>query len=76
MSAMASKHAHTLGPKIAADYRLLNFLKGQATRTVDQIAPGSVRIPVEGGVLATECADDHDEVLGCWVFYKAAGKAN
>jgi len=65
-----------MGQKIAADYRLLNYLKGQSTWTVDQIAPGSVRIQVEGGVLASECAEDHDEVLGCWVFYKAAGKAN
>ena len=73
---MTSRHTHALGPKIAADFRLLNFLKGQSTRTVDQIAPGSVRIPVAGGVLASECADDHDEVLGCWVYYRTAGKTN
>jgi hypothetical protein len=76
MPRMASKHAHTLGPKIAADYRLLNYLKGQSRRTVSELPPGRPTIDVEGGVLATECADDHDEVLGCWAFYKAAGKAN
>ena len=73
---MASKHPHTLGPKIASDFRLLNFLKGQSTRTVDQAPAGGLRITVEGGVLVSECADDHDEVLGCWVFYRAALKTN
>ncbi|MCI0346379.1 MAG: hypothetical protein L0221_13200 [Chloroflexi bacterium] len=73
---MASKHPRTLGPKIAADYRLLNFLKGQSRRTVSELTPGTPTISVDGGVLATECTDDHDEVLGCWVFYRTAGKAN
>jgi hypothetical protein len=35
-----------------------------------------MRIEVEGGEIASSCAEDHDEVLECWYFYKRAGKPN
>ena len=73
---MAKSHTRELGTKIAADYRLLNYLRGRSTETVDQIGPGSTRIDVEGGVLASRCEEDHEEVLECWYFYKRAGKPN
>src|SRR5690348_6529657 len=49
LSAMGKDHPRDLGPRIAADYRLLNYLRGRSTQTVDAIAPGSMRIEVEGG---------------------------
>ena len=73
---MAKPHSRELGAKIAADYRLLNYLRGRSTETVDQIGPDSTRIDVEGGVLASRCTEDHDEVLECWYFYKRSGKPN
>ena len=73
---MTPKHSRTLGIKIAADYRLLNYLKAQSTWTVEDIAPGSTTVEVEGGVLASQCEDDHDEVLGCWAFYHPPRKTN
>ena len=73
---MAKPHSRELGTKIAADYRLLNYLRGRSTETVDQIGPGSTRIDVEGGILASRCTEDHDEVLECWYFYKRSGKPN
>jgi hypothetical protein len=73
---MTAKHSRTLGPKIAADYRLLNYLKGHAAGSVDDIAPGSATVEVEGGILASRCEDDHDEVLECWSFYRPTPKAN
>ena len=71
---MTPKHSRTLGPKIAADFRLLNYLKAHSTASVDDIAPGSAFVEVEGGVLASRCEDDHDEVLECWAFYRPARK--
>lgn len=76
LSAMAKPHTRELGTKIAADYRLLNYLRGRSTETVDKIGAGSTRIDVEGGVLASRCEEDHEEVLECWYFYKRAGKPN
>jgi len=73
---MTLKHARTLGPKIAADFRLLNYLKAHSTASVDDIAPGSAIVAVEGGVLASRCEDDHDGVLECWAFYRPARKTN
>jgi len=73
---MAPKHSRTLGPKIAADYRLLNYLRAQSRGSVDDIAPGSAIVEVEGGVLASLCQEDHDEVLECWAFYRPVRKAN
>lgn len=73
---MGKDHARVLGPRIAADYRLLNYLRGRSTQTIDAIAPGSARIEVDGGVIASSCEEDHDEVLECWYFYKRAGKPN
>jgi hypothetical protein len=73
---MGMDHDRDLGPKIAADHRLLNYLRGRSTQTVDAISPGSARIEVEGGVLASRCEEDHEEVLECWVFYRRAGKPN
>jgi hypothetical protein len=73
---MGKPHTRDLGPKIAADYRLLNYLRGRSTETVDAIGPGSARIEVEGGVLASRCTEDHDEVLECWYFYRRAGRPN
>jgi hypothetical protein len=73
---MTGKHSRELGPKIAADYRLLNYLRGRSTSSVDSIEPGSTRIDVEGGVLASRCEEDHDEVLECWYFYRRSGKPN
>jgi hypothetical protein len=67
---MTAGHSRDLGPKIAADFRLLNHLRGRSTGTVDDIPPGSTRIDVAGGVIASSCEDDHDEVLGCWYFYR------
>jgi hypothetical protein len=75
-SPMTPKHSRTLGPKIAADYRLLNYLRAHATGSVDDIAPGSAIVAVEGGVLASQCEDDHEEVLECWAFYRPAQKTN
>jgi hypothetical protein len=43
---------------------------------VDQIDPGSTRIEVEGGTIASSCEEDHEEVLGCWRFYRRQGKPN
>lgn len=71
---MANRHSRALGAKIAADYRLLNYLRGRSTVSVDAIEPGSARIDVEGGVLASRCEEDHDEVLECWNFYRRPGK--
>ena len=76
LSAMAKPHSRELGARIAGDYRLLNYLRGRSTDTVAAIPPGSTRIDVEGGVLASRCEEDHDEVLECWYFYKRAGKPN
>ncbi len=73
---MGKEHARALGPKIAADYRLLNYLRGRSTETVDAIGAGSTRIDVDGGVLASRCEEDHDEVLECWYFYRRVGKPN
>jgi hypothetical protein len=73
---MTPRHSRTLGPKIAADFRLLNYLKAQSTASVEDIAPGSTIVAVEGGVLASRCEDDHEEVLECWAFYRPARKAN
>jgi hypothetical protein len=73
---MARSHARTLGPKIAKDLRLLNYLRGRSVATVDQVDPGSTRIEVEGGTIASSCAEDHEEVLGCWAFYRQRGKPN
>ncbi len=67
---MTTGHGRTLGPKIAADFRLLNHLRGRSIETVDAIPPDSTRIDVEGGVIASSCEDDHDEVLTCWVYYR------
>ena len=67
---MTTEHTRTLGRKIAAEFRLLNHLRGRSTGTVDDIDPGSVRIEVDGGVIASSCQDDHDEVLTCWAFYQ------
>jgi hypothetical protein len=71
---MPKAHTRTLGLKIAADYRLLNYLRGRSTTTVDMIAPGSTMIDVEGGVLASRCEEDHEEVLECWYYYRRRGK--
>ena len=71
---MVKPHTRTLGLKIAADYRLLNYLRGRSTTTDDMIEPGSTRIDVEGGVLASRCEEDHEEVLECWYFYRRRGK--
>jgi hypothetical protein len=73
---MSRPHARTLGPKIAADHRLLNYLRGRSVATADQIEPGSTRIEVEGGTIASSCEEDHEEVLGCWRFYRFRGKPN
>jgi hypothetical protein len=73
---VATQHSRTLGPKIAADHRLLNYLRGRSVGTVDQIDPGSTRIEVEGGTIASSCEEDHEEVLGCWRFYRYRGKPN
>jgi hypothetical protein len=73
---MGKDHPRDLGPKIAADFRLLNYLRGRSTETVAAIAPGSTRIEVEGGVLASRCEEDHEEVLECWYFYRRAGRPN
>jgi hypothetical protein len=71
---MPKLHSRALGLKIAADYRLLNYLRGRSTTTADMIAPGSTRIDVEEGVLASSCEEDHEEVLECWYFYRRRGK--
>jgi hypothetical protein len=63
-------HPRTLGPKIAADFRLLNHLRARPGGTLADIEPGATRIDVDGGAIASSCEDDHDEVLTCWVFYK------
>lgn len=73
---LETPHARSLGPKIAADHRLLNHLKGRATRTTVDIEPGSTTIEVDGGLIASSCEDDHDEVLTCWTFYRRPGKVN
>jgi hypothetical protein len=73
---MSADHTRTLGPKIAADFRLLNHLRGRSTMTTDEIVPGSIRIEVEGGAIASSCQEDHEEVLGCWYFYRLARKPN
>jgi hypothetical protein len=67
---VTAEHSRTLGPKIAADYRLLNHLRGRSTWTVDDIEPDAIRIEVDGGVIASSCQDDHDEVLTCWAYYR------
>lgn len=69
-------HPRTLGPKIAADYRLLNHLRGRPLGTIAQIAPGSTTIEVDGGVIASRCEEDHDEVLTCWAFYRRPDPVN
>ena len=69
---MSHQHPRTLGTKIAADFRLLNHLRARPLGTVTDIEPGSARIEVDGGVIASRCEEDHDEVLTCWAFYKAA----
>jgi hypothetical protein len=73
---MATTHPRALGPKIAADHRLLNYLRGRSVETEDRIDPGSFRIEVEGGTIASSCEEDHEEVLGCWRFYRRQGKPN
>lgn len=73
---MSRAHSRGLGPKIAADYRLLNYLRGRSTAMVDTIEPGSTTIAVEDGVLASRCEEDHEEVLECWYFYRRPGKPN
>jgi hypothetical protein len=73
---MAQAHSRTLGIKIAADHRLLNYLRGRATDTAEKIPPGSTRIEVEGGTIASSCEEDHEEVLTCWRFYRPRGKPN
>jgi hypothetical protein len=73
---MTPKHSRTLGARIAADYRLLNYLRAQSRAFVDDIVPGSAIVEVEGGLLASRCEEDHDEVLECWAFYRPARKAN
>ena len=73
---MALPHSRALGAKIAADIRLLNYLRGRSIETADQIPAGSTRIEVEGGTLASSCEDDHEEVLTCWRFYRPQGKPN
>ena len=73
---MAKAHTRTLGLKIAADYRLLNYLRGRSTAMADSIPPGSTTIEVEGGVLASRCEEDHEEVLECWYFYRRPGRPN
>ena len=70
------QHTRTLGLKIASDHRLLNFLKGRSVATIASIEPGSDRIEVDGGVIASSCQDDHDEVLGCWAFYRRPNRPN
>jgi hypothetical protein len=67
---VTAEHSRTLGPKIAADYRLLNHLRGRSTSTVDDIEPDATRIEVDGGAIASSCHDDHDEVLTCWAYYR------
>jgi hypothetical protein len=69
---MSSEHTRALGPKIAADYRLLNHLRGRSTMTTADIEPESMRIDVEGGVIPA-CQEDHEEVPGCWYFYRLPG---
>jgi hypothetical protein len=71
---MPKPHSRVLGLKIAADYRLLNYLRGRSTTTADMMPSGSTRIDVEGGVLASSCEEDHEEVLECWYFYRRRGK--
>jgi hypothetical protein len=44
--------------------------------TQDQIEPGSTRIEIEGGTLASSCDEDHEEVLECWAFYRQRGRPN
>jgi hypothetical protein len=73
---MSRPHPRALGTKIAADHRLLNYLRGRSVATADQIEPGSTRIEVEGGTIASSCEEDHEEVLGCWRFYQRRGKPN
>ena len=73
---MTRPHSRALGDKIVADHRLLNYLRGRSVATQDQIDPGSTRIEVEGGTLASSCNEDHDEVLECWAFYRQLGKPN
>lgn len=70
------RHTTNLGPKIAADYRLLNHLRGRSGWTMADLEAGSVTIEVDGGVIATSCTEDHEEVLDCWHFYRRPGKAN
>lgn len=69
---MSHQHPRTLGPKIAADFRLLNHLRSRPAGTVADIEPTSARIEVDGGVIASRCEEDHEEVLTCWAFYRAA----
>jgi hypothetical protein len=73
---MTQPHSRALGTKIAADHRLLNYLRGRSTETADQIPAASTRIEVEGGTIASSCAEDHEEVLTCWRFYRPQGKPN
>ena len=73
---MALPHPRALGLKIAADHRLLNYLRGRSTETVDDIPAGSTRIDVDGGAIASSCMEDHEEVLTCWRFYRPKGKPN
>lgn len=73
---MGRAHPHTLGPRIAADYRLLNHLKGRSGWTMADLEAGALTIDVDGGVIAMACTEDHDEVVDCWHFYRRTGKAN
>lgn len=73
---MNRPHPRNLGPKIAADHRLLNYLRGRSVETTEQVYPGSTTIEVEGGVIASSCEEDHEEVLSCWRFYRHRGKPN
>ena len=69
---MTDRHPRTLGSKIAADFRLLNHLRARPIGSIADIEPGSSRIEVDGGVIASRCEEDHEEVLTCWAFYRAA----
>jgi hypothetical protein len=73
---MTTPHSRALGAKIAADHRLLNYLRGRSVETTDQVFPGSTTIAVEGGVIASSCEEDHEEVLSCWRYYRDRGKPN
>lgn len=70
------RHTTDLGPKIAADYRLLNHLRGRSGWTTADLDGDLPTIEVDGGVIAMSCPEDHDEVVDCWHFYRRASRAN